>query len=65
MSDVIVYCEIENAGDIICMGYGEFKGDNVFYSETQMRASYYAYQIFDHTVWNIHPERLPQLIKKS
>ena len=63
MSNVVVYCEIENAGGIIGMGYGVFEGGNVVYSEKQMRASYDAYQIFDHSVWDVHPERLPKLIK--
>lgn len=65
MSNIVVYCEIENAGGIIGMGYGVFEGDNVVYAEKQMRASYYAYQIFDHNVWDVHPERLPKLIKNS
>ncbi len=65
MSDVVVYCEIENAGGVIGMGYGTFEGVNVAYSEKQMRASYDAYRIFDHNVWDVHPERLPKLIKNS
>ena len=65
MSNVVVYCEIENAGGIIGMGYGVFEGGNVVYSEKQMRASYDAYQTFDHSVWDVHPERLPKLIKNS
>lgn len=63
MSNVVVYCEIENAGGIIGMGYGVFEGGNVVYSEKQMRAAYDAYQIFNHNVWDVHPERLPKLIK--
>lgn len=65
MSNVVVYSEFENAGGIIGYGYGNFGDDDVVYCETQMHASYYGYQIFDHIVWNVHPERLPSLIKKS
>ena len=64
LSNVVVYCEMENAGGIIGMGYGEFAGDGVSYTENKMRASYDAYQIFDHDVWMVHPENLPKLIKK-
>lgn len=63
VSNVIVYCEIENAGGIIGMGYGVFAGDNVVYSEKLMRASYDAYQILDHNVWEVCPEQLPKLRK--
>lgn len=65
MSNVVVYSEFEGAGGVIGYGYGNFDGDNVVYCETQMHASYYGYQIFDHSVWSVHPERLPSLIKKS
>ena len=63
ISNVVIYCEIENAGGIIGMGYGVFAGDNVVYSEKQMRASYDAYHILDNNMWEVHPEHLPKLIK--
>ena len=60
-----MYCEIENAGGIIGMGYGVFAGDNVTYCENKMRASYEAYRILDHNMWAVHPEYLPKLIKNA